>query len=281
MKKLIALSLMLGSTHLLAQEPITTQWPELKPMVEGHRRVDEIMEWKKAHPGEMAPLTEQEKYLIFEKDGLPGPYEGVKLKSFNSMKYDSDLGATIQKNISQLNTIGYIDLFSHEAKNLSTLIETAKHDFEDQKSLAINEESTHLRSTLDELKLSFYFKEIQPALILKKIGFSPESSLGADGWNGVVEFFKPKSFDSICAYHEVSVKNTGTSAFILKETASKKVNDKITTVIAEGNMDSGFLYKINWWDDSFRHELDCVYPEYKDDLKISVIELAKKIDNRA
>lgn len=42
-----------------------------------HSRVQELMDWNRDHPGEMPPLTEQEKYEFFTKKGMPIPGTGA------------------------------------------------------------------------------------------------------------------------------------------------------------------------------------------------------------
>lgn len=60
MKKTTFLVL-LAATNITLANKMTTEFYDAKPMIEGNRRVDELMEWDKNHPGEMPPLTEQEK----------------------------------------------------------------------------------------------------------------------------------------------------------------------------------------------------------------------------
>ena len=66
MKK-IALLLLLAATHIVFAGKLFREEYHPKPMVEGNRRVDELIAWNKEHPGQLPPLTEQEKYEL-EKD---------------------------------------------------------------------------------------------------------------------------------------------------------------------------------------------------------------------
>lgn len=55
-------------------------------MIEGNRRVDELIGWSKNHPGEMPPLTEQEKYEFFTKKGMPVPGSGASVVDTKGFK---------------------------------------------------------------------------------------------------------------------------------------------------------------------------------------------------
>lgn len=57
-------------------------------------------------------------------------------------------------------------------------------------------------------------------------------------------FFIPKDKPFVCAYHEVSVSLTGTSAILNQETTSYEINNKVTTIGIAGDLPSGFLYDV-------------------------------------
>lgn len=50
-----------------------------------------------------------------------------------------------------------------------------------------------------------------------------------------------------------------------KEIVSNQVNDKITIVEVIGNNASGYVYNVEWWDDDFRHILECASKKFNTD----------------
>ncbi len=277
MKKLTILILCIQSTIALSSETTTTVY-DPKPMVEGNRRVDEIIEWNNAHPGQMPPLTEQEKKRFFTDDGIPVPGSGAQIRPFNSIKMTKEQMSSVSTYNNAQKYKGYNEQFSYHAQTLSQMPNVAKADMVEHPPEHLMPYDTHLRSQASQLKMNYEYHEVDSALINQVIGFAPENTYVNNGWNGAVEFFTPKSLNATCAYHEINIKLTGTSAVIPKEVVSYKVNKKVTTVSAEGNNASGFLYQLEWWDKEFRRNLECTTKEYSADIKNEVIMLAKAID---
>lgn len=278
MKKLTILILCMQST-LSFSSTTTTKLYEPKPMVEGNRRVDEIIEWNRKHPGVMPPLTEQEKKRFFTDDGVPVPGSGVQIRSFNSIKMTKEQISSVTSYNKAQKYKGYSEQFSYHAQTLSQIPNAAKVDMLDHPPQNLEPHDTHLRSQASQLKMNYEYHEVDSSLVNQVIGFAPENTYVNNGWNGAVEFFTPKSLNATCAYHEINIKLTGTSAVIPKEIVSYKVNKKITTISAEGNNASGFLYQVEWWDKDFKRNLECTAKEYSTDIKNEVIILAKAIDN--
>lgn len=99
------------------------------------------------------------------------------------------------------------------------------------------------------------------------------------GWTGAVEFFRPQGFDGVCSYQETNIKLTGSSANFAKEIVSNDINNKITIIEVSGNSASGYGYNVEWWDDNFRHVLECANRMYSKSTTDAVVELAKQIDS--
>lgn len=112
------------------------------------------------------------------------------------------------------------------------------------------------------------------------IGATPQGSFHeeANGWSGVAQFFDAKNIGS-CSYSVMNVKVSGTSAQLAMEDVVYDINNKPTIILAEGNKNSGFLYKVEWYDDENFHELECANQNYSKQINQAVIELAKQIDN--
>jgi hypothetical protein len=276
MKKTILLVL-LASSNLALAELVHEEY-DAKPMVEGNTRVQELMDWNRDHPGEMPPLTEQEKYEFFTKKGMPIPGTGATVvsnpKSLHMTKAQS--GAVAKFNADQ-KTKGYYEMVNMKAKNLLNMSETAEREYSARKSIAFNPQDTHLYEVKSTMAMAYPYKGIPAHLATKIIGYAPESTFVNNGWTGAVVFFTP-AFDSVCAYRQRNIQITKTAALIPKGVATNKVNNKLTTMNATGSKESGFVYEIEWWDKNFKHNLECASKDYKSEFATKTLELAKQID---
>ncbi len=276
MKK-ITLLILLSSSHLAFANIVTSEPYEPKPMIEGSRRVDELMEWNKNHPGEMPPLTEQEKYEFFTKKGMPVPGSGATVVDVKGFKMTPFQSTSINKFNSDQRTNGYHDEKSVTAKLLLTMPEIAEKEYNVRKSVAFNPNDTHLYEIMSTMQMGYAYKGIPSQLAVKVIGYAPESIFVNNGWAAAVEFFIP-SFGGVCAYHEKSIALTKTAAYVPQEIATYMVNNKLTTMNTVGNKASGFVYEVEWWDKDFNRMLECASKDYSPAIVKETIELAKKID---
>jgi len=111
------------------------------------------------------------------------------------------------------------------------------------------------------------------------IGVAPQGAFHEEsgGWSGVAQFFDVKNIGS-CSYGVMNVKASGISALLAMEDVVYDVNNKATIILVEGCEKSGFIYKVEWYDNENFHELECANMEYSADINDAVVELAKKID---
>lgn len=276
MKK-TALLILLVSTNITFADDVIREEYDPKPMIEGNRRVDELIEWNKNHPGEMPPLTEQEKYEFFTKKGMPVPGSGANVVDTKGFKMTSAQSASVNKFNADQKTKGYSEQNNKKAKLLLAMPETAEKEYNARKSVAFNPQDTLLYEVKSNLPMNYPYKGVPAALAIKVIGYAPESTFVNNGWSGAVEFFVP-SFGGVCAFREVNIEITKSSAYIPKEIATYLVNKKITTMNAVGNKESGFVYEIEWWDKKFKRTLECASKEYADAMRTQTLELAKQID---
>lgn len=276
MKK-TALFILLASSTLVFAEHVTREEYDPKPMVEGNRRVDELIEWNKNHPGEMPPLTDQEKYEFFTKKGMPIPGSGATVVDIKRMKMTRVQRAAVNQFNTDQKTKGYYETENKRAKLLLSMPETAEKEYNARKSIALNPHDTHLYEVKSNLSMNYAYQGVPAALATKVIGYAPESVFVNNGWSGAVEFFVP-AFGGVCAFREVNIAITKSSAYIPKEIATDVVNKKLTTMNAVGNKESGFVYEIEWWDQHFKRTLECASKTYADARRSQIIELAKQID---
>lgn len=145
--------------------------------------------------------------------------------------------------------------------------------------------STHLRQQIKDLKLAFNFKGVPQGNTLAAagnitlLGVAPQGGFHEDkgGWSGAAQYFDAKSIGS-CSYGVMNVKASNTAAELAIEDVTYSVNNKPTIITVEGNKVSGFLYKVDWYDDKNFHELECANMKYSSDKTNSVIGLAYQID---
>src|SRR3990167_294956 len=211
MKTVIFITL-LASIQLAFADNMVREAYDPKPMIEGNRRVDELIEWNKDHPRQMPPLTEQEKYELFTKKGIPLPGSGATVvdKDFKMPRAQS--AAVHQFNAAQ-KTKGYYEQESKKAKLLLAMPETAEKEYNARKSIAFNPHDTHLYEVKSNLPMNYTYKGVPAALTTKVIGYAPESTFVNNGWSGAVEFFVP-TFGGVCAFHEVNIEITKSAASI-------------------------------------------------------------------
>jgi len=277
MKKTALLILLLASSNLVLADVVREEY-NAKPMIEGNTRVQELMDWERNHPGEMPPLTEQEKYEFFTKKGMPVPGSGASVvDNTKGFKMTSAQSASVNKFNADQKTKGYSEQQNMKAKLLLAMPETAEKEYNARKSVAFKPHDTHLYEVKTNLPMNYAYKGVPAALATKVIGYAPESTFVNNGWSGAVEFFVP-SFGGVCAFREVNIEITKSSAYISKEIATHMVNKKLTTMNAVGNKESGFVYEVEWWDKKFKRTLECASKEYTDTMRTQTLELAKKID---
>lgn len=276
MKK-TALLILLASTNLAFADDVIREEYNPKLMIEGNRRVDELIEWSKNHPGEMPPLTEQEKYEFFTKKGMLAPGSGASVVDTKGFKMTGAQSAAVNKFNADQKTKGYYEQSNKKAKLLLAMPQTAEKEYNARKSIAFNPHDTHLYEVKSNLPMNYAYKGVPEALVTKVIGYAPESTFVNNGWSGAVEFFVP-SFGGVCVFREVNIEITKSSAYISKEIATYMVNKKLTTMNAVGNKESGFVYAVEWWDKKFKRTLECASKEYTDAMRTQTLELAKQID---
>lgn len=219
----------------------------------------------------------EEDMKILAELGLPLPDSGIKImpralmgKSAESIKRDEQYDLEMREK-------GFIEESSIRPKELINFKAHAELQF---KNYANNENnaSTHIRHSLNNLKLAFTPKRLPSMLMASFIGTAPQGAYRDKGWTGAVQFFEAKDI-GICAYAQMDVKSSHTAAELAQEAVTYSVSDKATVLLVKGSKTSGFDYDIRWFDDLVFHELECANMKYSADTTQSVINLAKSIDS--
>jgi len=129
--------------------------------------------------------------------------------------------------------------------------------------------------------MAYDFKGVPANAVTTMLGVSPSVNfVQGQGWAGAMQFFEKAGLGN-CSYRENNLKFSHGSAIIPEEDATKDVNGKITVATVSGQTDVGFLYSVDWYDESFFRELKCAKADYSADTLQGVLELARAIDNNA
>ncbi|QEY51605.1 hypothetical protein [Legionella longbeachae] len=179
---------------------------------------------------------------------------------------------------------GYINTIDPRAKELMELKYTA--DFHKKKYKNVfSPTSTHIRSDISQLKMAYTFVGVPNNEMDNNFGVAPfgaykqvKNGDDSDGWDGAVQFFNNNNI-GVCAYTEHNRLLARSGVEIIKELTSYEINEKPTLVLIKGTNNTGFIYKLQWFDRTFTKELECANTKFDQELKNQVIELAKRIDS--
>jgi hypothetical protein len=156
--------------------------------------------------------------------------------------------------------------------------EVSKNQFVAKSANPANE---GLRHNVNEIQMAYVFKGVPGYLVDNILGIAPSVTfVQGQGWAGAMQFFEKSGLGN-CGYRENNLKFSHGAAIISEEDATKDVNGKITVANITGEPNAGFMYSVDWYDDSFFRELKCAKSDYTADTLASVIELARQIDNNA
>ncbi|MCX7115215.1 MAG: hypothetical protein NTW08_04850 [Gammaproteobacteria bacterium] len=273
MKKLTALLIILLLDNIAiasTQQIIQVGTPE-----QARAHIKMVQEWAKSHPGMPPPLSPEEEYRIFGKDGLPRPGSGVHIMKAGEMHYSTPQITHIKANATLLKSKGYIEKYNQKATTLLMFKKIAAKDYQQHDKLGPH--STHLRKNASDLQMAYDYKGATD--VKEIVGFAPINTYINNGWTGAVEFFVPNGHADMCSYEEINIKLTGSAANFAEDIVSHSVNGKVTIVSAEGNDASGYSYQVEWWDEGFRHVLECAHRTFDPSIKKEVIAIATQIDS--
>jgi hypothetical protein len=222
-------------------------------------------------------LTDEQKYEYFTKNGLPAPGSGVHIMPAANMS--ESIAKKIAKSERSIANKGYIEEKNEDAK---FLLEIKKLSAADLAANLDNHDphSTHMRASAREVHTAYDYAGVPANVVSIIIGFSARGAfMDNKGWTGATEFFEPKNFSATtCSYSQSNIKLTGGSANLAQEIVSYDVNKKVSIVEVIGNDKTAFGYNVEWYDDNYRHVLQCAQKLYSKDTIKKVVELAKTID---
>lgn len=222
--------------------------------------------------------AKEERMKILSGLGLPLPGSGIKIVPRSMLTMSDEALQKGLKDKKQMEDKGFVEEDTTRPVELLHFISHADLEFK-QYANDHRDYSSHIRHTAEELKLGFTYKPIDKSLITSTIGFVPQGAFHANdgGWSGVVQFFEKKDI-GICAYAKINVKVSQTAAQLAMEDVVYTINEKPTLIDTRGNNNSGFVYKIQWFDNENYHELECANMNYSKEMNDSIIALANQID---
>jgi hypothetical protein len=221
--------------------------------------------------------------------GLPLPGSGIKLSPRVALGGTEAQLKQAQLEQEEMANQGYISKYTTRPKELLNINNEIKKQNRLFAASVSNSQFTGIRPDVKNLKLAFKLKSIKERPSLKSfvnsnqiimLGAAPQGGFHEDkgGWSGAGQFFTIKNIGT-CVYSVMNVKASNTAAELALEDVTYKVNDKPTINRVEGNTESGFIYKVEWYDNNNFHDLECANMKFSTETNESVISLAKRIDH--
>lgn len=206
--------------------------------------------------------------------GLPLSGSGVTIVPAKKMNLPASVAASQKLRAFQLKTNGYIMLESSYPKYLVDMGKYGPKGI----NRSFNAADTNMKYSPDQIKLGYEYHPIKIIQSENILGYSASGTYIKDkGWSGIDTFFNFKNVGT-CKYSLDNMKLTNGAVEISAETVRYDVNKKPTDIFVQGSVNSGFVYSVNWFDNSFAHALDCASMNYDKNLIEQVIALANKID---
>lgn len=213
---------------------------------------------------------------VLAKKGLPLPDAGIQIVPRSKLGVPESLKQINESKNQEMKVKGYVLEDNPQAKYLLEFKHTSKIQL---KKYAKNHDpaSSHLRTKLSYLSLAFQFKGLNESNSTKVLGYAPIGSFHDNGWSGAVQFFEQKNLGS-CSYAFSDLSISHGSIMVADDSVRYDVNSKITLIDVSGSNTSGYVYKIDWFDDEGVHKLECANMNYSSTLTNKTVALAKQID---
>ncbi|CDZ78232.1 hypothetical protein BN59_02540 [Legionella massiliensis] len=93
-----------------------------------------------------------------------------------------------------------------------------------------------------------------------------------------MQFFEKDGIGT-CAFTEHNRKLAKSGVELIKELVTYDVHNMPSVIIVKGSKETGFDYKVQWYDNTFTRELECANPEFSQQLRANVIALANRIES--
>ena len=191
----------------------------------------------------------------------------IDIVQLNSMSFSPELKNEMRAYNSDMKNKGYIEKDNAYIHQLLK-IKTASNARSTQ--LGSNE----LKDSESDIKITFKFTSVLPNPVAYS-GIGIETNTGT--WSGIKEFFDGKEA-GMCSLSVFDISKVKEHIQLNAEGLGYEVNDKPTRITVEGNINSGFMYSIRWYDKNFAREIECANNDMKESIKTKMLEFAKKVD---
>ena len=215
----------------------------------------------------MAPLV-----AVAEDSPFPSTAKGIQIVPMAKQELPAILKADIIASNKEEKEKGYITTNDDKAHYLLNINRDVPYQLAAEKTKDYGVMDTRIKKSYKEIKLSFPFSPIKGITQSDVIGYAAIGSFEKNGWNGLKEIFHSDLGN--CSYSRMGIK----AVQLAEETTEYFVNKKPSNKIIEGNINSGFLYSINWYTDTTMNTLECANMNFTPEIMDKMITLANKID---
>jgi hypothetical protein len=206
---------------------------------------------------------------------FPNAKKGINIIPIAKINLSPEMKKHILKNKISIVNNGYEDT-SETDESVISLFALEKNAREEIKKFDNdkNPYDTHLKSSLSKINLAFNLKGIPRIDTKNVIGYAAVGGyVKANGWDGFVEFISDKNL-GICSYTTYKIEKV----ILDKETTEYLVNGKASNKSIAGNLNTGFLYTLNWYTDERLYTFVCANKSYKEDVISKMMSMARVID---
>lgn len=214
-----------------------------------------------------------------QEQGLPTPESGVKVVPNDSISMEKWQRNQYLAQENEMKSKGYINETSDRAYELIHIKEEILSMTSKKKSFTKPNESD-LREHKGDIVFAYSYVGVPGTEIVDYYGIAPVGTYVKEpqtGWTGAVELFR--SGFANCAFTENNILASHGAASVSEDYVEYDVNGKITIIDVQGTDSTGYLYKVNWFDNNFIRTLECATKDYSDQFTRKSIELAKRIDS--
>jgi hypothetical protein len=215
----------------------------------------------------IAPLI-----AVAEDSPFPSAQKGIQIVPMAKQKIPKALKAEIMASAKEEKEKGYITTNDAKAHYLLNIKRDVPYQLATSKDKDYGVMDTRIKKSYTQIKLSFLFTPVKGVKKSDIIGYAAIGSFEKKGWNGIKEIFQ--STLGNCSYSRMGIK----AVQLAEETTEYFVNKKPSNKIIEGNINTGFLYSINWYTDTTMNTLECANMNFNQEIMTRMIGLANKID---
>lgn len=206
---------------------------------------------------------------------LPKPVSGIHVVPDSALTRTEAMIKKDAFRLKQQNKKGYVESDSGSPRQLINIKYSAKDEIKANKSNT-NPYDTHLKENINEIKLAFPFSGINFIKKENVIGYAAGGGY-RNGWTGIKEIFTDAKLGT-CSFSLFNIALSHGGARLGKSVVKYDVNKKPTIINVEGSINSGFMYRVSWFDNTFIHDFECANMNFDKNITVTMIDYARLID---